>query len=86
MERYSISDERSFACLLRMSQTQNVKLRVIAAEVIANTDTARALASANVRRLASLAPKAEVDEVRLREVVDPADAMLSAHHASRGPR
>jgi GAF domain-containing protein len=35
MERYSLSDQRAFAFLARLSSTRNVKLRVVAQEVIA---------------------------------------------------
>lgn len=35
MERYGLQDERAFAFLTRLSQHQNVKLRVIAAEIVA---------------------------------------------------
>jgi hypothetical protein len=34
MERYALPDERAFAFLTRLSQHQNVKLRVIAAEIV----------------------------------------------------
>jgi len=35
MERHSIDDEQSFAYLVRLSQNQNVKLRLVAAGVAA---------------------------------------------------
>lgn len=38
MERYGLTDERAFAFLARMSQHRNVKLRLIAQEMIAATE------------------------------------------------
>jgi GAF domain-containing protein len=35
MERYELNDERAFAFLTRLSQHRNVKLRIIAAEIVA---------------------------------------------------
>jgi hypothetical protein len=37
MERYQLSDDRAFAFLTRLSQDNNVKLRVVAEEIIAGT-------------------------------------------------
>jgi hypothetical protein len=37
MERYGLNEERAFAFLARVSQTRNVKLRTIAAEMVAET-------------------------------------------------
>jgi AmiR/NasT family two-component response regulator len=34
MERYGLSEERAFAFLARVSQTRNVKLRVVAEELV----------------------------------------------------
>lgn len=36
MERYGLSDERAFAFLARVSQTRNVKMRVLAEELVAD--------------------------------------------------
>jgi AmiR/NasT family two-component response regulator len=36
MERYQLDDERAFAFLARLSQQRNVKLRVVAEEIIAD--------------------------------------------------
>jgi AmiR/NasT family two-component response regulator len=36
MERYRLDDERAFAFLARLSQQRNVKLRVVAEEIIAD--------------------------------------------------
>jgi AmiR/NasT family two-component response regulator len=47
MERHGIDDEQSFAYLVRMSQNQNIKLRLVAAGVVADTDTALAAARAH---------------------------------------
>lgn len=41
MERYQLSDERAFAFLSRVSQDRNLKLRVVAQEVIDDTVSAR---------------------------------------------
>jgi GAF domain-containing protein len=38
MERYGLTDERAFAFLTRLSQHRNVKLRLVAQEVIAASD------------------------------------------------
>jgi hypothetical protein len=38
MERYGLSEERAFAFLARVSQMRNVKIRVIAEEVVAETE------------------------------------------------
>jgi hypothetical protein len=38
MERYELTDHRAFAFLLRMSQHRNVKLRLIAQEIVAATE------------------------------------------------
>jgi hypothetical protein len=38
MERYGLNDERAFAFLTRLSQHRNVKLRLIAAEVVADVE------------------------------------------------
>lgn len=38
MERYGLSDERAFAFLTRLSQHRNVKLRIIAAEIVADVE------------------------------------------------
>jgi hypothetical protein len=38
MERYELTDSRAFAFLLRMSQHRNVKLRLIAQEIVAATE------------------------------------------------
>jgi hypothetical protein len=40
MERYHLSDERAFAFLARLSQHRNVKLRVVARELVAEVNTA----------------------------------------------
>ena len=37
LERHSITDEESFARLVHMSQTQNVKLRDVAARLVETT-------------------------------------------------
>ena len=37
MERYKLDDERAFAFLARLSQQRNVKLRIVADEIIAET-------------------------------------------------
>lgn len=41
MERYELSDERAFAFLTRLSQHRNVKLRIIAAEIVADVERRR---------------------------------------------
>jgi hypothetical protein len=41
MERYELNDERAFAFLTRLSQHRNVKLRLIAAEVVADVEQRR---------------------------------------------
>ena len=41
MERYELSDERAFAFLTRLSQHRNVKLRLIAAEIVADVERRR---------------------------------------------
>ena len=38
MERYSLTDERAFAFLQRLSSHQNVKLRLVAQEIVAGAD------------------------------------------------
>jgi GAF domain-containing protein len=38
MERYGLTDERAFAFLTRLSQHRNVKLRVVAQELVAESD------------------------------------------------
>jgi GAF domain-containing protein len=40
MERYDLSDERAFAFLKRLSSHRNVKLRLVAQEIVAATDHA----------------------------------------------
>jgi hypothetical protein len=42
MERYELNDERAFAFLTRLSQHRNVKLRTIAAEIVADVERRRA--------------------------------------------
>jgi len=42
MERFKLNEERAFAFLARLSQTRNVKLRQIAAEVLADAEAERA--------------------------------------------
>jgi AmiR/NasT family two-component response regulator len=37
MERHSTSDEQAFAYLVRLSQDRNVKLRLVATEIVAET-------------------------------------------------
>jgi hypothetical protein len=39
MERYGMSEERAFAFLARVSQTRNVKLRYVAAELVAEAES-----------------------------------------------
>jgi AmiR/NasT family two-component response regulator len=39
MERYQLSDDRAFAFLTRLSQDGNVKLRVVAEQIVAGTAT-----------------------------------------------
>ena len=39
MERYGLNEERAFAFLARVSQTRNVKLRQVAAEMVADAET-----------------------------------------------
>jgi AmiR/NasT family two-component response regulator len=34
MERYGLNDQRAFAFLARISQTRNVKLRIVAREIL----------------------------------------------------
>lgn len=46
MERYELTDERAFAFLTRMSQHRNIKLRVIAEELVAEVEE-RAAAKVN---------------------------------------
>ena len=41
MERYELNDERAFAFLTRLSQARNVKLRLIAAEIVADVEKRR---------------------------------------------
>jgi len=41
MERFKLNEERAFAFLARLSQTRNVKLRQIAAEVLADAEAER---------------------------------------------
>ncbi len=41
MERYGLSDERAFAFLTRLSQHGNVKLRLVAAEIVADVERQR---------------------------------------------
>lgn len=38
MERYDLTDERAFAFLTRLSQHRNVKLRLVAQEIVAETE------------------------------------------------
>jgi AmiR/NasT family two-component response regulator len=38
MERYDLNDERAFAFLKRLSSHRNVKLRLVAQEILAETD------------------------------------------------
>ena len=38
MERYGLSEERAFAFLARVSQTRNIKLREVAAEIVAEME------------------------------------------------
>jgi AmiR/NasT family two-component response regulator len=38
MERYRLSEQRAFAFLTRLSQHRNVKLRLVAQELIAASD------------------------------------------------
>lgn len=38
MERYELTDQRAFAFLTRLSQTRNVKLRLVAQEIVAGTE------------------------------------------------
>lgn len=39
MERYGLSEDRAFAFLARVSQTRNIKLREVAAELVAQAET-----------------------------------------------
>jgi hypothetical protein len=39
MERYRLAEERAFAFLARVSQTRNVKLRLVAEELVAETES-----------------------------------------------
>jgi len=39
MERYRLNEERAFAFLARVSQTRNVKLRYVAAEIVADAES-----------------------------------------------
>jgi hypothetical protein len=39
MERYGLNEERAFAFLARVSQTRNVKLRQVAAEMVSDAET-----------------------------------------------
>ena len=41
MERYELNDERAFAFLTRLSQHRNVKLRLVAAEIVADVERRR---------------------------------------------
>ncbi|WP_159540822.1 GAF and ANTAR domain-containing protein [Aeromicrobium sp. 9AM] len=41
MERYGLSDERAFAFLTRLSQHGNIKLRIVAAEIVADMERQR---------------------------------------------
>jgi hypothetical protein len=41
MERYELNDERAFAFLTRLSQHRNVKLRLIAEEIVADVERRR---------------------------------------------
>ena len=41
MERYELNDERAFAFLTRLSQHRNVKLRLIATEIVADVERRR---------------------------------------------
>ena len=41
MERYELSDERAFAFLTRLSQHRNVKLGLVAAEIVADVERQR---------------------------------------------
>jgi GAF domain-containing protein len=41
MERYGLSDERAFAFLTRLSQHGNIKLRVVATEIVADVERQR---------------------------------------------
>lgn len=41
MERYQLTDERAFAFLTRLSQHRNVKLRLVAAEIVADVEQRR---------------------------------------------
>lgn len=41
MERYELNDERAFAFLTRLSQHSNVKLRLVAAEIVADVERRR---------------------------------------------
>ncbi len=59
MERHGLGDEQAIAYLVRMSRNRNVKLRLVAAGVVA--DTATALASAPNTQLAGPAPQDEVE-------------------------
>jgi AmiR/NasT family two-component response regulator len=42
MERFKLNDERAFAFLKRLSSHRNVKLRVVAQELVADTAEDRA--------------------------------------------
>jgi len=42
MERYGLSEERVFAFLARVSQARNIKLRVVAEELVADAGAPRA--------------------------------------------
>jgi GAF domain-containing protein len=41
MERYRLTDERAFAFLTRLSQHRNIKLRLVAAEIVAEVENRR---------------------------------------------
>jgi hypothetical protein len=56
MERHRLDDEQAFAYLVRLSQNQNVKLRLIAADVVAETDKTFTSASTQTPCPASPAP------------------------------
>ena len=47
MERYGLNEERAFAFLARVSQTRNVKLRQVAAEMVTDAETRAADSSAS---------------------------------------
>jgi AmiR/NasT family two-component response regulator len=41
MERYGLTEDRAFAFLTRLSQQRNVKLRLVAAELVSATEEER---------------------------------------------